>query len=378
MSFARNVGGKLLRRGYTTGACATAAAKAAALMLLSGTHLNGVSINTPSGLTVELPVLDSQINEDYASCAIRKDAGDDPDVTDGILIYARVEKRSTDIIIEGGLGVGRVTKAGLDQAIGNAAINTVPRQMIRAALEDVAEEYNYSGGFQVTISVPQGEKLAQRTFNPRLGIKGGISIIGTTGIVEPRSHQAMIDTTRLELQQLRATGTQNLLLTPGNSGRAFAHENLNLSLHEHIICSNWIGEAINSAVELDFEKILLVGHIGKLIKLGIGITNTHSSRGDGRLETLLACALEAGAGLPLLQGILKCVTTDAALTLLDEANLLNATMDLLGQRINDTLIRQVPAALTIGFVCFTISPAISGVLTTSNNASELMDIWRLA
>ncbi len=377
MNFRRNVGGKLLRSGYTSGSCAAAAAKAAAITLLSGTPSGYISINTPGGIAIELPVLDSLLNEHYASCAIRKDAGDDPDVTDGVLIYAQVEKQAVGIIIEGGLGIGRVTKPGLDQPIGNAAINSVPRQMIRAALEDAAQEYNYRGGFKVIIWVPEGEKLAARTFNPRLGIEGGISIIGTTGIVEPRSHQAMIDTTRLELQQLKATGSKRVLFTPGNNGKLFANESLNLSLEEHIICSNWMGEAIKAAVELGFENILLIGHIGKLVKLGIGITNTHSSQGDGRLETLLACALEAGATLPLLQAILSCVTTDAALVLIKEANLLNETMRVLGQRINACLIRQVPASVTIGFVCFTNTPALSAILTVSDNAAELMDIWRL-
>jgi cobalt-precorrin-5B (C1)-methyltransferase len=272
--------------------------------------------------------------------------------------------------------VGRVTRPGLDQPVGAAAINRVPREMIALELCETAEKYGYAGGFSVVISILGGAELAKRTFNPRMGIEGGISVIGTTGIVEPMSNRAMADTIRLELGQLKASGACDVLLTPGNYGQTFAREILGISLNGHVTCSNFIGEAIDSAVELGFKQVLLVGHIGKLVKLGIGVTNTHSSGGDGRMETLSACALEAGAKLPLLKGILHSVTADAALQLLWEAGLLQETMAELNKRINDCLIRHVPKEVCIGFVCFTNAQPMCGVLAKSANADALMQIWR--
>lgn len=368
----KNVNGKLLRCGYTTGSCATAAAKAAAAMLLGGCKVKKVSIDTPGGTTLILDLLDCKTDGCKASCAVRKDSGDDPDVTNGILVYATVKKTSAATTISGGEGVGRVTKPGLDQPVGEWAINSTPRSMITRELEKQADAYGYSGGFSVVISIPGGEALAKRTFNPRMGIEGGISVIGTTGIVEPMSNQALADTIRLELGQLRTTGADNLLLTPGNYGAAFAKEHLGLAMHNHIICSNFIGDAIDCAVELGFSRILLVGHIGKLVKLGIGITNTHSAFGDGRMEMLAACTLEAGGCIPLLKEIMQSVTTDGALGLIAQAGLLPRVMEILGRRIDACLCRKVPGVITIGYVCFTNSAPLGGLLSQSKNAETLM------
>jgi len=357
----KNVNGKLLRSGYTTGSCAAAAAKAAALMLLTGESVERVAIQTPKGVTLTLDVADISLSADYVRCAVRKDSGDDPDITNGVFIYAKVEKAAGGITIDGGEGVGRVTKPGLDQPAGSAAINSTPRKMIEAELQSAAKEHGYSGGFNVTISVPAGAELAAKTFNPRIGIEGGISIIGTTGIVEPMSHKAIAETVKLELRQLKSYGAESVLLTPGNYGETFAHDKLNLPLDNHISCSNFIGEAIDSAVELGFKQILLAAHIGKLVKLGIGITNTHSEFGDGRMETLIACALAAGADVSLLKDISACISTDAALALINEKGILKETMDALGRRILDTLTRRVPEKVEIGFVCFTNTDL--GILT---------------
>lgn len=377
MEFMRNVNGKLLRCGYTTGACAAAAAKAAGIMLLRGAPVERVSIGTPKGIALTLDVSDIRLADGCASCAVRKDSGDDPDVTDGTLIYARVERSAHGFHIDGGEGVGRVTRPGLDQPAGSAAINSVPREMITGELRETAGRYGYEGGFSVVISIPGGRELAKRTFNPRMGIEDGISVIGTTGIVEPMSNQAMADTVRLELRQLKETGARDVLLTPGSYGETFARESLGLSTDNHVTCSNFIGSVIDGAVELGFMRILLVGHIGKLVKLGIGVTNTHSSFGDGRMETLLACALEAGADIPLLKDISHSVTTDAALTLIWNSGLLDKTMADLGKRIDACLSRRVPDSVTIGYLCFTNSPPMCGVLTKSVNSDELMEIWRV-
>ena len=372
----KNVDGRLLRCGYTTGACAAAAAKAATAMLLTGGPAPTVLLPTPKGVMLTLDVLDAQFGPNFARCAIKKDSGDDPDVTNGILVYAQVEYGDAGVHIEGGEGVGRVTKPGLDQLVGEAAINSTPRRMITEAVEAVCAECGYAGGVRVCIYVPGGGALAKRTFNPRMGIEGGISIIGTTGIVEPMSHAALIGTIRLELRQLASTGIKNVLLTPGNYGETFAATKLGLPMGAHVACSNFIGDAIDAAVELGFTKILLVGHIGKLVKLGIGMTNTHSANGDGRMETLLACALDAGAELPLLKEIAACVTTDAALAYLHSAGLLQETMHILGARIDACLKRRVPEGVEICCLCFTNAEGFGGILVQSENADRLLRLWR--
>lgn len=366
---------KLLRYGYTTGSCAAAAAKAAAYMLLTGEVIRCISLKTPKGTTLTLDILDAELNSNSACCAVKKDSGDDPDVTNGILVYAHVTKTPHSILIEGGNGVGRVTKPGLDQPVGAAAINSIPRRMIIEGVQEVCDRLGYSGGIAVTISIPEGEALAKRTFNPRMGIEGGISVIGTTGIVEPMSNQALMDTIRLELRQLRSTGTAKVLLTPGNYGEHFITDTLKLSSRP-VLCSNFIGETIDAAIELGFTHILLVGHIGKLVKLGIDVTNTHSAFGDGRMETLMACGLEAGANIPLLKGILACVTTDGALELIHNEGLLHQTMAVLEQRIEACLARRIPDGITAGYVMFTNAGEYAGVLSQSRNAQELMNLWR--
>ncbi|MBR6090639.1 MAG: cobalamin biosynthesis protein CbiD, partial [Anaerolineaceae bacterium] len=243
--------GKQLRLGYTTGSCAAAAAKAAAWMLLSGKIIDSIRLMTPKGILLELPVIEVSKEENKVTCAVRKDSGDDPDVTNGFLIFASVSlSNEPGIRIEGGEGVGRVTKKGLDQPVGAAAINSVPRQMIREALEEVCSTMDHNGGLSVIISVPGGKAIAQRTFNPRLGIIGGISILGTSGIVEPMSEQALVETIRLELKQRRLSGASEVLLTPGNYGKDFLKNSLRVSPGLPVMISNYIGDALDICREL--------------------------------------------------------------------------------------------------------------------------------
>ncbi len=368
--------GKRLRCGYTTGSCAAAAAKAAALMLLTGQPLSTIDLMTPKGVTLTLDIVNASMCDGSASCAVRKDAGDDPDITDGVLVYASVRKTNSGMTIDGGEGIGLVTKPGLDQPVGAAAINSVPRGMITDEIGAVCKLCGYAGGIAVTISIPSGTELARRTFNPRMGIEGGLSVIGTTGIVTPMSSQALVDTIRLALRQLAMRGARDLLMTPGNFGEAFARDILGLSLDAHISCANFIGDAIDAALEEGFTRLLLVGHVGKLVKLGIGITNTHSSHGDGRMETLVACALEAGADIELLRTVLGSVSTDAALTQLEKSGLLQSAMRILGARIDGCLRRRALDGIDIGYICFTNAEGFGGVLSQSDNAAELMRIWR--
>ncbi len=348
----RLVAGKMLRRGYTTGSCAAAAAKAAGLSLLTGADPETVTLQTPGGIQLTLDVLNLVKGDNYASCAIQKDSGDDPDITNGALIYARVSLTAAGLLITGGPGVGRVTKAGLEQPVGAAAINSVPRQMIREELTALAEKTGYQAGFSVEISIPGGQALAARTFNPRLGLEGGLSILGTSGIDEPMSELALVDTIRAEISVLYAAGARDLLLTVGNYAEAFARDKLQLSLESQVKCSNFIGDSLAAAAEQGFEHCLLIGHIGKLCKLGIGLTNTHSRHGDGRIETLVSSALAAGADLNLLRAVSQAVSTDAALDLIEEAGLLAATMLVLRDRVKDTLDRHIADTMSIQVICF--------------------------
>ena len=310
--------GKQLRLGYTTGSCAAAAAKAAGWMLLTGREKKTIGLHTPKGIDLTLHVEEITRGADFVSCAIAKDAGDDPDVTAGALIFARVAlKASPGVDIDGGFGVGRVTKPGLDQSVGNAAINSVPRAMIRENLLEIARELDYPGGFTVEISVPLGEELAKKTFNPRLGIVGGISILGTTGIVEPMSEQALVDTIRVELRQKRLLGS-TVLLTPGNYGCDFLKDGLGVDPQKAVQVSNFIGDAIDICKELDFQRAILVGHIGKLVKLAGNMMNTHSKYGDCRAEILCALAGCEGAAPEVLREMLDCVSCDEMLRLLAE------------------------------------------------------------
>lgn len=269
-------GTETLRRGWTTGSCAAAASQAAAILLLTGSAPAEIRLLTPGGVTFNLPVEQASLHDGEAVCAVRKDAGDDPDITNGVLISSAVRRADSGIVIDGGSGVGRVTRPGLAEPVGGAAINPGPRAQIKAALERAAQENGYEGGFSVVLSVENGEELALQTYNSHLGIIGGISILGTSGIVEPMSEKALVDTICLEMDSLYAAGQRVAFLCPGNYGADFARETLELDLERAVKCSNYIGEAFDHAVVCGYPEILLVGHAGKLVKLAAGVMNTHS------------------------------------------------------------------------------------------------------
>ena len=357
---------KRLRCGYTTGSCAAAAAKAAAQMLLTNKWVNEVELCTPKGIRLLLPICRTQRSEASVSCAVQKDSGDDPDVTDGILVFAEVSQLAEGIVIEGGEGIGRVTRPGLACAVGEAAINPGPRNMIASSLQEVSMAYGYSGGWHVILSVPEGKPIAERTFNPRLGIVGGISILGTTGIVEPMSERALIETIRTELCQLRASGVQ--VVVPGNYGETFLRERMQLSCRT-VICSNYIGELLDMAVEFQFEGLLLVGHAGKLVKLAGGVMNTHSRYADARMEILTAHAALCGASRNLANRLMECVTTDEAFDLLKDASLLQSVMDGLMEKIQFHMNARVHRKLMVGAVLFS---NVYGLLGRTTDASILL------
>ena len=347
--------GKKLRRGYTTGSCAAAAAKAAALMLFAGYPLESVHLATSAGIDLDLPLQDIVMGGNYVSCGVVKDSGDDPDVTDGIIIYACVEKTGCPhtIEIDGGDGIGRVTKPGLDQKVGSAAINSIPRRMITEELLKVCRDNSYTGGLKVIISAPAGTEIAKRTFNPRLGIEGGISILGTTGIVEPMSEEAVIESIALEIRQHKALGSSRLILAPGNFGADFLNRVYRIPKEQTVKCSNYVGKALEAAIEAGFKQVLMAGHIGKFIKLSGGIMNTHSKEGDCRAELMASAALLAGASAETARSLLDCVTTDEMLRVLEKAGFLAGTMAALRRRIETFLNAKFAGQLEIGVIVFT-------------------------
>lgn len=366
---------KKLRFGYTTGTCAAAAAKGAAEMLLGGGEIREIPLMTPKGILLNLELLDIQKEDNAVSCAVRKDAGDDPDTTDGLLIYARVEKTDTpkiapQIVLEGGAGVGRVTKRGLSQKIGEAAINPVPKAMILKAAEETADKYHYEGRMKITVFVPEGEKIAQKTFNPRLGIQGGISILGTSGIVEPMSETALIESIRVEMSQKRAEGMEYLLVTPGNYGADYLREHMDLPFEKNIKCSNYVGETIDMAVNMGAKGILFVAHIGKFVKVASGIMNTHSHSADARMETLCANAVRAGGSLVCAKEILDCNTTDEALAVLKKHGILEEAMKHLMDRIQFYLNHRSYQQILLGAVVFSNE---FGYLGRTESAAELIE-----
>ena len=345
-------GSQKMRCGYTTGSCAAAAAKGAAEMLLTGRKVDKVELMTPKGIFLRPDIIEPVIENDRASCAVVKDSGDDPDITNGIRVFAEVRLAHSEVKIMGGEGIGIVTKAGLDQPVGEAAINSVPRRMITASVLEIAEKYGYSGGFEVTVSVPEGVELASKTYNPRMGIEGGISIIGTSGIVEPMSNSALVETIRTEAKMRRAEGQRNMLLTIGNYSESFVQNELPFSLERSVTCSNFIGDAIDIGMELGFESILIVGHIGKLVKLGAGIMNTHSSWADGRMDVLVTCGVLAGADTETLKKLPDCATADAAMDILDEAGYLEDTVRVLEKRMDYYLNARVKNEIRIAAISF--------------------------
>ena len=401
--------GRKLRMGITTGTCAALAAQGAVRMLLSGREVKEASLVTPKGIRVTEPLLDISISDGAASCAVRKDAGDDKDATDGILIYARASipdaeesdsptghisiksansaERISDksanaaelISIVGGTGIGRVTLPGLDQPVGAAAINSVPRKMIREAVTDAANALGYDGPIEITVYAPEGRKIAEKTFNQRLGIEGGISILGTSGIVEPMSLSALKSSIAVEIRQKAAMGQRRLILTPGNYGLTYitgwAAENgidrLNVPV---VTCSNFIGDALDEAGAAGFEDVLIVGHIGKLVKLAGGIMNTHSRIADCRTEIITAHAAMCGAGREICRDLMRAATTDACIEILKDAGLFEETAESIVTAVSEHLNYRAQGQYRVGAVMFS---NVYGLIGGTQDAGKIIDDWRL-
>lgn len=371
---------KELRKGFTTGSCGAAAAKAALYMLLTGSVKDEIEIITPGGAVFRTEVKDIFREGNRVRCAVVKDGGDDPDVTTGLHVTAevRAEERgdgALEIQIEGGPGVGRVTLPGLDQPVGNAAINRVPRQMIEKELTEVADLLDFRGRIRVILSVPGGEAVAERTFNPRLGIEGGISILGTTGIVEPMSTRAILDTIRVELNQRKALGDRIAAVSPGNYGLNFMKETYGYDLNRSVKCSNYVGDTVDMVREMGFRGMLLTGHIGKLIKVSGGIMNTHSKEGDARMELLAAGVIRAGGSTDTLRGILNCRVTEEALGIIqgESPALLRKSMESVMDRILYYLRKRAGEELPVECILYSNE---FGLLAASPGAMDMLEELR--
>ena len=393
---------KKLRLGITTGTCSAAAAQTATMQLLLGVESHAVTLRTPKGMTVSVPVYLLESDDRRASYKVIKDSGDDPDVTNGTDVCVTVEyaqqsasaetdgsvgtrgnknvsvetggnteirTRSSEqeskdrayafvsesypyLTLDGGIGVGRVTKEGLEQEVGQAAINRVPRQMIFEAVADVCEKANVSESLHITVWMPEGEALAKRTFNPKLGIEGGLSVLGTSGILEPMSEQAIVATIETEIRQLHAVGEEKILVTPGNYGQAYASEYLGLDLTKSVKSSNYIGDTIDLAISYGMNDFLLVGNIGKLVKLAAGIFNTHSKVADGRGEIFAVHAAMAGADAKVVQEIYDCINTDRMLDVLEREGLREVVMQSILAAIEKHVAGRVGDTMRFGVVVF--------------------------
>ena len=365
---------KKLRYGYTTGSCAAAAAKAAARMLLTGETVENIDLMTPKGILLHLEILDIHKGKEEVSCAVRKDGGDDPDATHGLLVYAAVrKKKESGVTIDGGRGVGRVTKRGLEQPVGAAAINRTPRAMITEAVEDIADAFGYTEGFTVVISIPGGEEVAKKTFNPRLGILGGISVLGTSGIVVPMSEDALIASIHAEMRLRKENGGDYLLITPGNYGAAFVSSYPDVDVENSVKCSNYVGETLDYAVNLGIRGILFVADIGKFIKVSGGIMNTHSRCADSRAELMTAAAIRAGADLETAKQRLETITTVEAIGILKEKGLLEKTMAEILPRIHYYLQHRIGEAFPTEAILFSNE---HGFLGETAGAQEMLKHFR--
>ena len=357
-----------LRRGYTTGSCAAAASKAAAYMLFAREIIHNIIIDTPSGIRLYIDLHDMELTDSYAKCAVVKDGGDDPDITSGLKVFAMAQEcEPQGVFVEAGEGIGIATMPGLKVEPGKPAINPVPMQMIKSEVEKVLPQ---GKGVRIILSVPGGEEIAKKTYNPRLGIEGGISIIGTTGIVKPVSEEAWKEALLVELNVMVAKNIKNIVFTFGNIGEELFKKHFGINQQYIMAISNFLGSMLEAAVGKQVDSIIVAGHIGKLVKVAGGIFNTHSKIADARMEILAAYAALEGADNQTVEQIYICKTTEAAMHIIDAAGL---------ERIYERIIKNVSERcrqyaynkIKIGSVLF---GADDKLIAMDDNAKEIIQI----
>ncbi|EGT3747945.1 cobalamin biosynthesis protein CbiD [Clostridioides difficile CD45] len=401
------IDGKKYRRGYTTGSCATGASKAAVYMLITKNRINTINIDTPKGIPLLLKVDNINISDTFVECSIKKDGGDDIDATHTMDIYARAEivakndknkgyltlkdidSLSTNseckselykfIRVYGGTGIGVVTKKGLSVDVGKPAINPTPLKMINHEIRKlIGDNFESILGndkvLKITIFAPQGETVAKKTFNPRLGIVGGISIIGTTGIVEPMSDDGWKKSLSIELQMKKEQGLDKIILVPGNHGEQFIREKLNIDIKYVVRVSNFIGYMIKEAQRIGYKKILMAGHIGKFIKVSAGIFNTHSKVADARSEILVANLALMGARYEFLNKINQCVTTEEAVELINNSEyreVYNILSNKCRERVKQYL-NEDSDDIDVEVIIFSMDKSLLG---KSDNTDDLVEVF---
>lgn len=367
------VNGKKLRKGFTTGTCATAATAAAISMILNQDIEEKVTVSTANGVEVTMDIKNPSFCELTASAAVEKDGGDDADATHGLLIYSTVTllPDSTEIIIDGGEGVGRVTQKGLKCDVGMAAINPTPRAMIEKTARQLLGP---DCGAEIIISVPGGEETAKLTYNSRLGIVGGISILGTTGIVNPMSEDSWKASITIELTMLYNQGYRSVVLAPGNYGEDFATNVLGIPPHRIVNMSNFVGHVLKEVQRIGFTRVLMVGHMGKFVKVAGGIFSTHSKDSDARMEIIMANLALLGAPVELLEKVDQCITTDAAGTLIEEYHyeeVYQVLVDKMKFR-SERLLRNRKPEVSIDVVTFGTE---AGYLASTQTLEEIAEEW---
>ena len=367
------VNGKKLRKGFTTGTCATAATAAAISMILNQDIEEKVTVSTANGVEVTMDIKDPSFGELTASAAVEKDGGDDADATHGLLIYSTVTllPDSNDIEIDGGEGVGRVTQKGLKCDVGMAAINPTPRAMIEKTARQLLGP---NCGAKIIISVPGGEETAKLTYNSRLGIVGGISILGTTGIVNPMSEESWKASITIELTLLYNQGYRSVVLAPGNYGEDFATNVLGIPPHRIVNMSNFVGHVLKEVQRIGFTRVLMVGHMGKFVKVAGGIFSTHSKDSDARMEIIMANLALLGAPVELLEKVDQCITTDAAGTLIEEYHyeeVYQVMVDKMKFR-SERLLRNRKPEVSIDVVTFGTE---AGYLASTQTLEEIAEEW---
>lgn len=368
------VNGKKLKKGLTTGTCATAASVAASLMILNQELEEKVTVHTASGMEVTMEIHDPSFSDLQATASVKKDGGDDADATHGLLIYSTVTllPDQKEIEIDGGQGVGRVTQKGLAIEVGQAAINPIPRQMIEKSVRNVIGS---NCGAKILIWVPEGEERAKLTYNSRLGIVGGISILGTTGIVNPMSEESWKAAITIELAMLYHQGNNSVILVPGNYGEDFAAKTLCLPPAKIVNMSNFVGHVLKEVQRIGFDRVLMVGHMGKLVKVASGIFSTHSKDADARMETLIANLALMGAPFEMLQEIDNCLTTESAGTIISLYGY-EAVYQILADKIkkkSERLLKNRKPEVTIDVVLFSSEV---GFLAATKPLEVIREEWQ--
>lgn len=393
--------GGYLRSGYTTGTCASAAARAAAVFLLTGKAPDRVSVLLGNGTRAEFAPEYGFWQPDKCWCRVKKDGGDDPDITDGVWVYAEVFliseeefaglcrkgkgytlKEYPGIYLNGGSGIGIAAKKGLSCPAGRYAINPVPRQVILREVDSVRREACCKRCLEVRIAIPEGAALAEKTFNPVLGIRGGISVLGTTGVVEPMSEQALVETIRLDIRVRAAAGENILLLTPGNYGETFLWQELGIELGTAVKCSNFVEASVKIAKEEGFHRLLLVGHIGKMIKVAGGAGNTHSKYGDRRMELMERLTRQICDGMwrepeaereLFLREIKGSNTTEEAVERLKKRGLAEPVLNLAAEQVKEQIAGWLGGGMKAEMVVFS---SLHKAVGKTRGADEFLHLFR--